>query len=81
MPASPLDFSAAPRVRVRRAPLLGEHTEEILAEVLGLSGREIGRLHDDGIVAVVRAARRPAAARDAICRGTARTPPRHLPAL
>ncbi|HYV14553.1 MAG TPA: CoA transferase [Conexibacter sp.] len=50
MPASPLDFSAVPRVPVRRAPLLGEHTEEILAELLGLSSAEIGRLHDDGVV-------------------------------
>lgn len=51
MPASPLDFAAVPRVPVRRAPRLGEHTEEILAEVLGLSGGEIGRLHDAGVVA------------------------------
>jgi 2-methylfumaryl-CoA isomerase len=50
MPASPLDFSAVPRVPVRRAPLLGEHTEEVLAELLGLSSAEIGRLHDDGVV-------------------------------
>ncbi|HEU4701127.1 MAG TPA: CoA transferase [Conexibacter sp.] len=51
MPASPLDFSAVPRVPVRRAPRLGEHTEQILADVLGLSGAEIGRLHDAGVVA------------------------------
>jgi 2-methylfumaryl-CoA isomerase len=50
-PASPLDFGAAARVPARRAPLLGEHTEEILADVLGLSAGEIGRLHDVGIVA------------------------------
>ncbi len=36
---------------VRRAPLLGEHTEEVLAEVLGLDSSEIGRLHDAGTVA------------------------------
>jgi 2-methylfumaryl-CoA isomerase len=51
MPASPLSFGAVPRVPVRRAPRLGEHTEQVLAEVLGLSGAEIGRLHDDGVVA------------------------------
>jgi 2-methylfumaryl-CoA isomerase len=34
-----------------RAPVLGEHTEEVLADVLGLSGSEIGRLYDGGIVA------------------------------
>jgi 2-methylfumaryl-CoA isomerase len=31
--------------------LLGEHTDHVLAEVLGLSAGEIGRLHDSGIVA------------------------------
>ena len=51
MPGSPLAFGAVERLPVRRAPLLGEHTEEVLADVLGLSGGEIGRLHDDGIVA------------------------------
>jgi 2-methylfumaryl-CoA isomerase len=50
-PGSPLDFSAVPRVPVRPAPRLGEHTEEVLAGVLGLSAAEIGRLHDDGTVA------------------------------
>ena len=51
MAGSPLDFAALPRLPVRRAPVLGEHTEEILAEDLGLSGAEIGRLHDQRVVA------------------------------
>ena len=51
VPGSPLDFSAVERLEVRPAPLLGEHTEEILAGVLGLSATEIGRLHDAGTVA------------------------------
>ena len=51
MPASPLRFSSVERMPVRRAPLLGEHTEEVLAGVLGLSATEIGRLHDAGTVA------------------------------
>jgi len=50
MPGSPLSFSNAERVPVRRAPLLGEHTEAILAELAGLSTLEIGRLHDAGVV-------------------------------
>ena len=50
-PASPLDFTAAGRLPARRAPLLGEHTEEILADVLGLSEAEIGRLFDAETVA------------------------------
>ncbi len=51
MPGSPLDFSAVPRVPVIPAPRLGEHTEQILADGLGLSSAEIGRLRDDGVVA------------------------------
>jgi len=33
------------------APVLGADTELVLAEVLGLSSAEVGRLHDDGVVA------------------------------
>lgn len=51
MPGSPLGFSGLERLPVRRAPQLGEHTEEILADALGLGAAEIGRLHDDGVVA------------------------------
>jgi 2-methylfumaryl-CoA isomerase len=51
MPGSPLDFRGSSRVEVRPAPLLGEHTDEILAGCLGLGDGEIGRLHDDGVVA------------------------------
>jgi 2-methylfumaryl-CoA isomerase len=50
MPGTPLDFSAIPRVPVRRAPALGEHTEAVLSELLGLSTAEIGRLVRDGVV-------------------------------
>ena len=32
------------------APRLGQHTDEVLAEVLGLGGAEIARLHDAGVV-------------------------------
>jgi 2-methylfumaryl-CoA isomerase len=39
------------RLSPRPAPRLGEHTDEVLAEVLGLTGREIGELHDRGLVA------------------------------
>ena len=34
-----------------RGPKLGEHTDEVLAKVLGLTQAGIGRLHDQGIVA------------------------------
>ena len=52
MAGSPLHFSRAraPARRPRR-PRSGEHTDEILAELLSLSDTEIGRLHDDGVVA------------------------------
>ncbi len=51
MPGLPLEFSAAPRQPTRPAPRLGEHTDEVLAQLLGLPTAEIGRLHDAGIAA------------------------------
>ncbi|HEY0436056.1 MAG TPA: CoA transferase [Phenylobacterium sp.] len=39
------------RRRVRPAPRLGQHTDQVLAEVLGLGSTEIARLHDAGVVA------------------------------
>jgi len=50
-PASPLDFSAVPRLPAAPAPRLGEHTDEILLGVLGLSSSQVGALHDARIVA------------------------------
>jgi 2-methylfumaryl-CoA isomerase len=49
-PGSPFDFGGAAREPVKRAPILGEHTDEILLDILGLSEGEVGRLHDDGVV-------------------------------
>ncbi|CCW18697.1 CAIB/BAIF family protein [Sphingobium indicum BiD32] len=34
-----------------RAPRLGEHTDEVLLELLGLASGEVGSLHDAGVVA------------------------------
>jgi 2-methylfumaryl-CoA isomerase len=50
-PGSPLEFGEAPRAPVQPAPVLGQHTDEVLASVLGLSHGEIAGLHDKGIVA------------------------------
>jgi 2-methylfumaryl-CoA isomerase len=55
MPGSPLAFSAMDRVPPAAAPQLGQHTDEILAGVLGLSAAEIGSLHDEGVVAGISA--------------------------
>lgn len=46
-----LNFSAFPRENVKPAPVLGQHTDEILGADLGLSSSQIGELHDQGIVA------------------------------
>ncbi len=51
VPGVPAHFGAVSRAPARRAPRLGEHTDEILAELLGLSSGKIGSLHDRGIVA------------------------------
>jgi 2-methylfumaryl-CoA isomerase len=50
-PGVPLAFSGAPRPDPRPAPRLGEHSDAVLAEVLGLSAAAIGKLHDSGVVA------------------------------
>ncbi len=51
VPGSPLNFGAVPNPVTTRAPRLGEHTDEILLELLGLSEGELGGLHDAGVVA------------------------------
>jgi hypothetical protein len=53
-PAIPLDFSIG-RLPAQPALRLGEHTEEILTEILGISATEFGQLHDQGIVATAMA--------------------------
>ena len=50
-PASPLDFSRVARLPAMPAPQLGQHTDEILLDVLGLAPHQVGALHDAGIVA------------------------------
>lgn len=48
--ASPLQFGAVPRQPPKTAPVLGQHTDEILSDILGLPGHEIARLHDEKVV-------------------------------
>ena len=50
-PSSPLAFTGQERRPPGLAPSLGQHTEEILADVMGLPGAEIGALFDAGVVA------------------------------
>ena len=50
-PRSPLSFSEIDRGDPAPAPLLGQHTDEILMDVLGMTSPEVGKLHDNGIVA------------------------------
>jgi len=49
--ASPYEFMDCDQLAARPAPQLGEHTDAILADVLGLSSGQIGKLHDSKVVA------------------------------
>lgn len=50
MPSSPLRFESHERIPPVRAPELGENTDEVLADVLGMTDAEIGGLRDRGVV-------------------------------
>jgi len=58
VPGSPFAFGAHPREAPAPAPALGAHTEEVLADIAGLSQGQIARLFDQGIVAGPRPWRR-----------------------
>jgi len=47
---SPVAFSGADRLPPVPAPRLGQHTEAVLADVLGLGSGQIGALIDKGVV-------------------------------
>ena len=49
----PIKMSDSP-VEVTRSPLLGEHTTEILSEVLGFEGEDLGRIIESGAVGQAR---------------------------
>ena len=50
MPASPFKFSATPVEPGTPAPLLGQHTEEVLRGLLGLSEGEIQILKQQAVI-------------------------------
>lgn len=51
----PIKLSDSP-VEVERSPLLGEHTVEILSEVLGYTGEDLARVVDSGAVGAAKQA-------------------------
>ena len=50
-PGAAASFSQIERARATRAPRQGEHTDQVLAQLLGLSNTQIGQMHDRGLVA------------------------------
>ncbi|WP_431280774.1 CoA transferase [Humitalea sp. 24SJ18S-53] len=48
---SPLGFTDGDRLPPVPAPAMGQDTDAVLAEVLGMSSAQIGRLHDSGTIA------------------------------
>ena len=51
MPGSPIKLSETPIVRPAAPPLLGQHTEAILTDVLGLDAAAVAKLRADGVIA------------------------------
>jgi len=49
MPTWPVRFDGVPTA-VKSAPLLGEHTDEVLADWLGLDAAAVAGLRQDGVV-------------------------------
>ncbi|MEW6370433.1 MAG: CaiB/BaiF CoA-transferase family protein [Pseudomonadota bacterium] len=47
---SPMKMSATPATSAKAPPLLGEHTDEVLRDVLGKNGDEIAALRGKGVV-------------------------------
>jgi 2-methylfumaryl-CoA isomerase len=53
-PRTPIDFSGVDAVHPLIGPVLGQHTDEVLLEVLKLSSSAIGVLHDKRIIAGIQ---------------------------
>ena len=49
-PGSPLAFGAVDRVPVAPAPGMGEHTEEVLGELLGIADSGMERYRREGVL-------------------------------
>ena len=61
-PSHPANFCNTPGTQAQTAPILGANTEEILADIIGLSSGVIGALFDKGVVDGPRTDRRQTAA-------------------
>jgi crotonobetainyl-CoA:carnitine CoA-transferase CaiB-like acyl-CoA transferase len=48
--ANPIRMSESPIEYDRAPPVLGQHTDEVLGELIGLDGAAIAKLREDGIV-------------------------------
>lgn len=62
VPGAPMTFSSGPRTPPQHAPVLGQHTEEVLGDVVKMTDTEIAQLFDKGIVQSPTFARAPTAA-------------------
>jgi crotonobetainyl-CoA:carnitine CoA-transferase CaiB-like acyl-CoA transferase len=55
VPISPIRLHGAePAAVARPAPLLGQDTDRVLGEVLGLKGDELAALHASGVIEPVK---------------------------
>jgi crotonobetainyl-CoA:carnitine CoA-transferase CaiB-like acyl-CoA transferase len=50
-PGNPVRISGVPQLDDRRVPWLGEHTDDVLRDVLGLSDERLAELHDQAVIA------------------------------
>jgi crotonobetainyl-CoA:carnitine CoA-transferase CaiB-like acyl-CoA transferase len=58
--ASPMKLSATPVCASRPPPLLGQHTQEVLAEILNYKEKDLLALYEQGIIAPVSVTNHPA---------------------
>lgn len=58
-PGAAATLSQSERSSPVRAPRLGEHTDQVLSDILGMSATQIGQLHDSGRIAGPRARTSP----------------------
>jgi 2-methylfumaryl-CoA isomerase len=50
-PGAPARIPSDERNAAAASPAIGQHTDEVLTQFLGMDSGEIGRLHDQGLVA------------------------------